>query len=170
MKQHPFEEIERRKNRVESRLDRQSWPDRSGRVHAGGNEQLEVSQRIQAMPVGGIGPVHPLVPQIGLPELIEDVVQVFKRRCPYHESGHVLNLAYNIVCGGRTLDDLERLRQDVAYMVALERSPYSGSGNGRRLPAPSRTREDRRPCGGDLYGTHTGLEEERTLLLRSGHD
>ena len=38
---------------------------------------------------------------------------------PYHESDHVLNLAYNVLCGGTRLEDIERLRHDTAYMNAL---------------------------------------------------
>ena len=119
MKQQHSEEIEGRKNRLNERLARDSWPDKGGRVLAGGNEQLAVSRRIRATAVGGIGLVHRLVRQIGLPKLIDDAVQVFEAHCPYHESDHVLNIAYNIVCGGRTLDDIELRRQDEAYMDAL---------------------------------------------------
>ena len=113
------EEIGRRKDGLDERLSRDSWPDKNGPVLAGGNEQLAVSERVRATAVGGIGLVHRLVRQIGLPKLIDDAVQVFKVHCPYYESDHVLNIAYNIVCGGRTLDDIELLRQDEAYMDAL---------------------------------------------------
>lgn len=119
MKQHHSEEIGHRKDRLDERLSRDSWPENGGPVLAGGNEQLEVSQRSVATAVGGIGLVHRLVRQLGLPKLIDDAVQIFKVHCPYHESDHVLNIAYNIVSGGRTLDDIEQLRQDEAYMDAL---------------------------------------------------
>ena len=42
-----------------------------------------------------------------------------KIHLPYHESDHVLNLAYNVLCGGTRLEDIERLRHDVAYMNAV---------------------------------------------------
>jgi hypothetical protein len=119
VKQQHSEEIECRKDRLNERLGRDSWPDKGGRVLAGGNERLSMSRRVHATAFGGIGLVHRLVRQIGLPKLIDDTVQVFKVRCPYHESDHVLNIAYNIVCGGRTLDDIELRRQDEAYMDAL---------------------------------------------------
>lgn len=38
---------------------------------------------------------------------------------PYHESDHVLNVAFNVLCGGRTLDDIELRRNDPAYLDAL---------------------------------------------------
>jgi len=34
-------------------------------------------------------------------------------------SDHVLNMAYNVLCGGTRLEDIERLRNDMAYMNAL---------------------------------------------------
>jgi len=119
VKQNHSEEIERRESRLGERLGRDSWPDQDGAVLAGGNEQLTMSERVRATAVGGIGLVHRLVRQIGLPKLIDEAVKVFKVRCPYSESDHVLNIAYNIVCGGRTLDDIELRRQDEAYMDAL---------------------------------------------------
>jgi hypothetical protein len=104
---------------LDERLGRNSWPDKSGPVLAGGNEEFSMSERVQATAVGGIGLVHRLARQIGLPRLIDASVRVFKVHCPYRESDHVLNIAYNIVCGGRTLDDIELRRQDEAYMNAL---------------------------------------------------
>ena len=38
---------------------------------------------------------------------------------PYHESDHVLNIAYNVLCGGRTLDDIELRRNDRVFLDAL---------------------------------------------------
>ena len=38
---------------------------------------------------------------------------------PYHESDHVLNIAYNALCDGNCLQDLELRRQDEAYLDAL---------------------------------------------------
>ena len=66
-----------------------------------------------------------MVRSIGLAEDINNNVQVFKRHWPYYESDHVLNLAYNILTGGTRLEDLERLRNDEAYMNTLgcERIP-----------------------------------------------
>ncbi len=119
MKQHHSEEIERRKSRLEERLARDSWPEKAGPVLSGGNERFEMGERVRATAVGGIGLVHRLVRQIGLPHLIDKAVQVFKVHCPYRESDHVLNIAYNIDSGGRTLDDIEQRRQDEAYMDAL---------------------------------------------------
>lgn len=86
---------------------------------AGGNEVFEVAQRTTATNHGGIGLVHRMVRQMGLADLIDTSVVVFSGHSPYKVSDHVLNIAYNVVAGGRTLDDLELRRQDEAYMDAL---------------------------------------------------
>ncbi|HUO38997.1 MAG TPA: hypothetical protein VMU34_14715 [Mycobacterium sp.] len=46
-------------------------------------------------------------------------MRLLKVHLPYHESDHVLNLAYNVLCGGTRLEDIERLRHDTAYLNAL---------------------------------------------------
>ena len=95
---------------------------------AGGNEELTMSRRIRATGVGGIALVHRLVRQLGLQDLIDGNVELFRSPGPYRESDHVLNIAYNIMCGGRTLDDIEHRRSDEAYMDAL---------GAKRIPDPT---------------------------------
>lgn len=85
----------------------------STRVH------YEVSADGQAMSCGGIAAVHRLVTKLGLVKQIDARLELLKTHLPYHESDHVLNLSYNIMCGGTRLEDIERLRSDVAYMDAL---------------------------------------------------
>jgi hypothetical protein len=48
-----------------------------------------------------------------------------KVHLPYHESDHVLNLAYNILAGGQRLEDIEGRRQDEVFLNGLgaERIP-----------------------------------------------
>src|SRR5262249_58852646 len=52
---------------------------------------------------------------------------------PYHESGHVLNLAYNVLTGGTRLGDIECLRRDAAYMKRVGCGPGPRPGHGGRL-------------------------------------
>ena len=51
--------------------------------------------------------------------MIDARVEALKRHLPYHESDHVLNMAFNVLCGGTRLQDIEGLRNDAAYMDAL---------------------------------------------------
>ncbi len=85
----------------------------SGKVH------YEIGANTDAMSFGGIGAIHRLVTKLGLAEKIDEGVELLKVHLPYHESDHVLNLAYNVLCGGTRLEDIERLRHDTAYMNAL---------------------------------------------------
>ncbi len=73
----------------------------------------------QAIGYGGIGVVQSLVGRLGLAGVIDERVKVLKRHQPYHESDHVLNVAFNLLCGGETLDDIRILRQDEAHLNAL---------------------------------------------------
>jgi hypothetical protein len=47
-------------------------------------------------------------------------VPILKIHCPYYESDHVLNIAFNAMCGGQTLDDIELRRNDSAFLNALQ--------------------------------------------------
>jgi hypothetical protein len=84
-----------------------------------GNIRYEMADRTRAISPGGIGAVHLLARKVGLIDAIDCGVQVLKVHLPYHESDHVLNLAYNILCGGECIQDLETLRNDEAYLDAL---------------------------------------------------
>jgi hypothetical protein len=107
-----------RQGRIEERLGAaQGWT--FVPVVAGSGARYEVGDRVTVLAPGGIGLVHQLVRSIGLAESIDGHLSLFKRHFPYHESDHVLNLAYNVMAGGTCLEDLERLRQDEAYLDTL---------------------------------------------------
>jgi hypothetical protein len=95
------------------------WSQRPVPVFGSGTVAYEVGANIDATCFGGIAAVHRLVTRLGLPEQINDRLHLLKVHLPYHESDHVLNLAYNVVCGGTRLEDIERLRHDTAYMNAV---------------------------------------------------
>jgi len=92
------------------------------------NVHYEIADRSRALSVGGIGLVHRLARKVGLVSAIDARLEVLKVHLPYHESDHVLNIAYNILAGGRCLEDLELLRHDEAYMDAL---------GAQRIPDPT---------------------------------
>src|SRR5579871_996859 len=109
-----------RQRRIVKRLDKFNFPDDLQQtILRGANIQYEVAQRSVATPYGGIGLVHQLVKALGLPTAIDQRLHLFKIHLPYHESDHVLNMAYNALCDGRCLQDLELRRQDEAYLNAL---------------------------------------------------
>jgi len=111
---------EAQRARLAARLDRDKLPaDCSQPMLVGGNVRYEIAARVEAMPCGGIGLIHEMVRALGLARSIDERVHVFKRHFPYHESDHVLSLAYNVLCGGTRLEDLERLRSNEAYLNTL---------------------------------------------------
>ena len=63
--------------------------------------------------------------RIGLIHDIDHNLHLFKRHLPYHESDHVLNIAFNILAGGKRIEHLELRRNDEVYLNALgaERIP-----------------------------------------------
>ena len=66
-----------------------------------------------------------------LDQEIDASLQLFKKYLPYHESDHILNIAYSFLAGGRCLEDIEVLRQDEAYMNML---------GAERIPDPTTAR------------------------------
>jgi len=108
------------KRTIEARLQRSGDSPRNEPVFRGGNLRYEVSDRVGAIGCGGIGAVHLLAQRIGLIDAIDQHLHVLKLHKPYHESDHVLNIAYNILCGGRRLEDIERRRNDTVFLDALQ--------------------------------------------------
>jgi hypothetical protein len=109
----------RRKRRIEKRLRPRQWRSRPKPMFTAGNIRYEMADRTRALAHGGIGAVHLLARKVGLVDAIDRDVHLLKVHLPYHESDHVLNIAYNILCDGDCLQDLERLRNDEAYLDAL---------------------------------------------------
>ena len=83
------------------------------------NSRYELGERIQGIGCGGIGAINKMVGKIGLAKEIDSRLNLLKFHVPYHESDHVLNIAYNLMCGGRVLEDIEQRRNDPAFLAAL---------------------------------------------------
>src|SRR5208283_3904928 len=83
------------------------------------NIHYELSARDRGIACGGIGAVHLLAQHCGLIENLDRKLHLLKVHLPYHESDHVLAIAYNIMAGGRCLEDMELLRQDEVLLDAL---------------------------------------------------
>lgn len=79
----------------------------------------EMAERTRAISAGGIGAIHNLVRDLGVAEALDAGVSVLKQHRPYFESDHILNIAYNVLCGGQTLDDIELRRNDLGYLELL---------------------------------------------------
>jgi hypothetical protein len=92
------------------------------------NIHYEISDRTHGITHGGIGTFHLLARRLGLIERIDARLQLLQIHLPYHESDHVMALAYNALCDGTCLQDLELRRQDENFLDAL---------GARRIPDPT---------------------------------
>lgn len=114
---------ERGKRKVLARLEPLiggADPKQPGRPEFSGPEPTyELAARTRAVSCGGIGAIHQLVRRLGVPEMINARLCVLKRPRPYQDSDHVLNIAYNLLCGGQVLDDIEVRRNDATFLDAL---------------------------------------------------
>mgnify|MGYP001591330454 CR=1 FL=1 len=92
------------------------------------NIHYELSDKARGLSAGGIGAMHIVARRTGLIETIDEDLHLLKVHLPYHESDHVLNIAYNLLCGGTCLEDLELLRNNESYLDAL---------GAQRIPDPT---------------------------------
>lgn len=119
----------RRKRRILKRLDPgRKWQARKRPMLAARNIRYDVSDRDRVLACGGIGSIHLLAGKVGLVDAIDRDVHLLKVHLPYHESDHVLTIAYNLMAGGDCLQDIETLRNDEAYLDAL---------GAQRIPDPT---------------------------------
>lgn len=112
--------FEKRKREAQRRLENARARRDTGRPVLGTvDARYEMSERVRAIGHGGIGAAMGVVKTAELAKEIDEHVQVLKVHSPYHESDHVLNIAINSLCGGRTLDDIELRRNDPIFLDAL---------------------------------------------------
>lgn len=120
--------LRNRKLRIQRRLAPIAWTDQPRPMFAASNIRYEMAPRVQALNCGGIGAMHLLAHRLGLIEDLDRNLELLKVHLPYHESDHVLNIAYNILSGGQRLEDLELRRQDESYLNGL---------GAQRIPDPT---------------------------------
>jgi len=91
----------------------------------GNNTRYELASKAGGTAYGGIAAIDAFAKKIGLPKRIDDALHLFKKHLPYHESDHVLNFAYNALCGGTCLQDIETRRNDEFFLdsIGAERIP-----------------------------------------------
>jgi len=146
--------ILRRKRQIQKRLDREQFIDGyQGPVLAANNIEYELAERTKAISYGGIGLIHKLAQQSGLVEALDRKLNLLKIFLPYRESDHVLNLAYNALCEGRVLEDIELRRNDETFLDAL---------GAERIPDPTTAGDFcRRFQAADIGYLHDAIDEAR---------
>jgi hypothetical protein len=116
------------KRRIQKRLAGPILEPRLDPMFTARNVQYEIAQRTRGLSSGGIGVIHQIARTVGLIDALDRNVRLLKVHLPYHESDHILNIAYNVMTGGTCLEDLELRRNNEVYMNAL---------GARRIPDPT---------------------------------
>jgi Transposase DDE domain group 1 len=116
------------KRRIERRLDKTKLCGCARPMFTASNVHYQIGDRHHGIAHGGIGAVHALARQIGLIDAIDERLHLLKVHLPFHESDHVLNFAYNALCEGGCLQDIELRRNDAVFLDAL---------GARRIPDPT---------------------------------
>jgi hypothetical protein len=122
------QQLDARKRKIQRRLDKTRLPRHTGPVLAGGNLRYEIADRVRGLSYGGIALFHRLARDVGLVQAIDTRLRILKIRLPYAESDHVLNLAFNPLCHGDCLQDIELRRNDAHFLDAL---------GAQRIPDPT---------------------------------
>ena len=123
------------------------------------NLQYEHSDRVRGLACGGIGAMHRLAQHTGLVTALDAHVVLLKQHLPYHESDHVLGIAYNVLCGGTCLQDIELRRQDEVYLDAL---------GAQRIPDPTTAGDFcRRFDEADIEALQAAINETRVRVWRA---
>jgi Transposase DDE domain group 1 len=121
-------QLRHRKRCIERRLDRTRLGSCAGPMFTARTVHYRLGQRTHGLAHGGIGAIHALARQVGLIDAIDQRLHLLQIHLPFHESDHVLNLAYNALCEGTCLQDIELRRNDTAFLDAL---------GARRIPDPT---------------------------------
>ena len=136
-REHICMSLRERQRRVLDRIANRPGPDREEPMITASNIHYELADRVQGLNPGGIGAMLLLARRIGLISDIDHNLHVLKKHRPYHESDHVLNIAFNIMAGGRRIEHIELRRNDEVYLNAL---------GTQRLPDPSTEGDFCRRC------------------------
>lgn len=122
------EQNRRRQRRIARRLEHVVPPDVGRPVLSRQPARFEVSDRTSATNAGGVRLAHDLAQSVQLPQEINKRLALLMLHLPYHESDHVLSMAYNHLAGGTCVEDLEQRRCDEAFLDML---------GVRRIPDPT---------------------------------
>lgn len=123
--------IRNRKQRIQRRLAGKGEvhrTDEGSPIMSASNIHYEMADKAKGMSYGGIGAIHQMVGNIGLPKELDSRLGLLKLYAPYHESDHVLNITYNVLLGGVRLEDIDLRRNDEVFLNAL---------NAERIPDPT---------------------------------
>ena len=150
--------LRQRKRRILKRIENRPGPERERPMISASNIQYQLADRVQGLACGGIGAMLLVARRSGLIGDIDSRLHLLKRHLPYHESDHVLNIAFNILAGGHKLEHLELRRNDEVYLNAL---------GAQRIPDPTTAGDFcRRFRLGDVLDLMDSINEARLRVWK----
>jgi Transposase DDE domain group 1 len=146
------------KRRIRRRLRKKQWREQHRRLFRDANVHYEIADKASGLHAGGLGACQLLVQRLNLADAIDRELHLLERHLPYFESDHVLNLAYNFLAGGQTIQDLELLRNNETYLDAL---------GAQRIPDPTTAGDFlRRFAATDIDTLQRVLNRQRVQVWR----
>jgi Transposase DDE domain group 1 len=150
--------LRQRKRRILKRIENRPGPEQERPMITAGNIQYELADRVQGLACGGIGAMLLVARKSGLIGDIDRRLRLLKRHLPYHESDHVLNIAFNLLAGGHRLEHLELRRNDEVYLNAL---------GAQRIPDPTTAGDFCRRFGlGDVLELMDAINDARLRVWK----
>ncbi len=146
------------KRRIQYRLRKKKWHDQRRPMFQTPNLHYDLTAKDKGFHAAGLGAIQLLVERLQLARDLDTRLCLLKRHVPYYESDHILNLAYNLLAGGKTLDDLALLRANETYLDVL---------GAQRIPDPTTAGDFlRRFAAADLDTVMDLVNDKRLLVWR----
>src|SRR5262249_59319707 len=144
------------KRRIQYRLRKKKWHDQRRPMFQTPNIHYDLAAKDQGFHAAGLGAIQLLVERLQFARDLNSRLCLLKRHVPYYESDHILNLAYNLLTGGKTIDDLERLRNNETYLDVL---------GAQRSPDPTTAGDFLRRFAADDLDTVMDIINDKRLLV-----
>src|SRR5262245_23540309 len=90
------QKIRNAQRRIRRRLRERTWAPQDRPMFRARNIHYEIANKTRGVVCGGIGLMHATARAAGLSKAVDRDLHLLKVHLPYHESDHVLNIAYNI--------------------------------------------------------------------------
>lgn len=150
------------KRRIQRRLRKKQWDIQHRPMFKTHNIHYDVADKSKGFHAAGLGLFLLLSQRLQLADALNAKIHLLKRHVPYFESDHILNLTYNFLAGGTTLQDLERLRTNETYLDLL---------GAQRIPDPTTAGDFlRRFDASDLDTLLDVINDKRLLVWKHQPD
>src|SRR5262249_43736687 len=144
------------KRRIQHRLRNKQWHDQRRPMFQTPNLHYDLTVKDQGLHAAGLGAIQLPVEHLQSARDLNRRLCLLKRHVPYYESDHICNLAYNLLTGGKTIDDLERLRNHETYLDVL---------GAQRIPDPTTAGDFLRRFKADDLDTLMNIINDKRLLV-----